>query len=215
MDESPTTDPAAGTNPVSGPDRAPATGSAPLNEPPTTTEALQTIERRNWTRNIAIAVTASLLLIGLGWGAGAIANQFATPASELALIEVQDAADAREQHAQTQGGTEGTIYWSEQLAEAVLQVRGVPEPAADQEYYVWYLRDDVPVRVGNFRPAGGAEAGYAVIELDQVWLPGDELVVSLESSEGLSPAEPSDEQLFTIDEADEDTEPSDDDEAGQ
>lgn len=180
-------------------------------EPAPSTEALQTIQHRNWTRNIAIAVVSAIVLIGLGWGAGMIANQFATPESEVALAEIQAASDAREQPAETQGGPEGTVYWSESLDRAVLTVKGLPELGDGEEFAVWYFTEETPRQVGAFRTASGAEAGSATVELDAVWQEGDVLQVTTEASAGLSSGAPEGEVLISIDSATGEDEPAEED----
>ncbi|MBN9213590.1 MAG: hypothetical protein ABS62_04115 [Microbacterium sp. SCN 70-200] len=63
------TEPAALPAPV--PSAPPASVTPAEASPPT--EVVQTLQRRNWTRGIAIGVVTSVLLIVLGWAAGALA----------------------------------------------------------------------------------------------------------------------------------------------
>ena len=42
-------------------------------EPPPSTEAVQTIQRRTWIRGIVIAVASMIVLVGLGWVVGSLA----------------------------------------------------------------------------------------------------------------------------------------------
>lgn len=180
-------------------------------EPPASTEMMQTIQRHQWTRNIAIGVAAAVLLIAVGWISGAIVNQFRTPESEVALQAVLDAPDALEVPSDTQGGPEGTIAWSDALDTAVLTVKGLPELAAGEEFAVWYLADThTPQLVGTFLPETGTDAGSATVELSDIWQDGDVLTVTVERSQGLSAGEPSDDSVFIIDSTD-DSEPAEED----
>ncbi|MFV0373263.1 anti-sigma factor [Microbacterium sp.] len=176
----------------------------PPVEPPPNTDALQTIQRRTWTRNLAIAVGAALLLVVLGWAAGSIANMFATPASEKALAEIEAAPDAVRQTGDSSGGVEGVLTWSPQLDRAVLELKALPAVDDDQEFLVWYLRDEVPQRAATFTPDDGATA---TVELEQVWQRGDVLQVTIEDAAGLSAGEPTGDVVLTIDSALQDPEP--------
>lgn len=184
-----------------------AVDATPPVEPPPSTEAIQTIQRRTWTRNIAIFVGSVLVLVGLGWGAGSLANRWATPESEKALAEIVGADDGQQQAAQSSGGPEATLSWSDERGLAVLAVKGMPELAPGYEYAAWYIRDEVPHHVGAFTTSVGA----ATVELDEVWQSGDVLQVTAEESAGLSGGAPTGEVVVSIDS--DETGPADDEDS--
>jgi hypothetical protein len=51
-----------------------------VDAPAPSTEIVQTVQRRNWTRGLFALVASFVLLVGIGWGVGAVSNAWRTPA---------------------------------------------------------------------------------------------------------------------------------------
>lgn len=69
-DASPSPAPVAAAPHASSAPSAPVTVSTAAAPP---TEVVQAVQRRNWTRGVILGVIATVLLVGIGWGAGVLA----------------------------------------------------------------------------------------------------------------------------------------------
>ncbi len=58
---------------------APESTDASSTPPAPSTEIVQTVQRRNWTRGLFALVASFVLLVGIGWGVGAVSNAGAHP----------------------------------------------------------------------------------------------------------------------------------------
>ena len=162
--------------------------------PAPSTDAVQTIQRRTWIRGIVGVVGAAVVLVLLGWVAGSISNHFALSPGEAALAAIEAAPDARTAAADSLGGPEAMVHWSDELDQAVLVARGLPDLAPDQEFAVWYV-GEAPAGVVTFVP----EASVATVLLPARWADGEIVRVSIEPQGGSSSGEPMGEPLLTID----------------
>ncbi len=163
-------------------------------EPPLNTEALQTVQRRNWTWTIVGVVGAMIVLVGLGWIAGTIMNSFALTPAEQALEDVQQAGDALTATAEGADGAEATLTWSAQLGTAVLTARGLPTPGDDEEIAVWFHVGDSYDRTTSFLPEDGA----VMTVLADLWPDGAIVELSVDPVGGSSSGEPVAEPLLSI-----------------
>ena len=163
-------------------------------EPPPSTDVLQTIQRRNWTWIIVGVVGAMVVLVGLGWTAGAIMNEFALSPEEQVLADVRKAPDSLAAEAEGADGAAATVTWSARLGTAVLTATGLPEPGADEEVAVWFRLGDTYDRTARFRPLDGA----AAIVLPELWPDGAVIELSVDPVGGASSGEPLAEPLLTI-----------------
>jgi len=161
------------------------------------TDAVQTIQRRTWIRGIVGVVGAIVVLVVLGWVAGSISNHFALSPGEAALAAIEDAPDARVAAADSLGGPEAIVHWSDGLDQAVLVARGLPDLAPDQEFAVWYVSEEATTRIVAFIPG----TGPATVLLPARWAEGEIVRVSIEPQGGSSSGEPTGETLLTIDPA--------------
>lgn len=169
----------------------PETGSA---EVPTSTEAIQTVQRIAWIRGISIFIGVSVLLIALGWTAGSIANRLAETPDERALAALSAADDtivASDLDAPI--GVEATLHWSSSLGSAAFIGSGLPRLDSGMEFAVWYVDDDAYTPVTTFT----AVAGAASVLLPELWEPGQSVVVSIQA-EDASAGAPDPEPLLTF-----------------
>ncbi|GAA3913154.1 anti-sigma factor domain-containing protein [Microbacterium invictum] len=166
----------------------------PSVEPAPNTEALQTIQRRNWTRTIVGVVGAMVLLVGLGWIAGTIMNTFALTPEERALADVRDAADSLTATAEGEDDVRAAVTWSAALGTAVLDASGLPDVTAEEEIAVWYVQGDEYDRADRFRPIDGS----ATVILSELWPDGAVIELSVDPVGGGSSGEPLAAPLLTI-----------------
>lgn len=162
-------------------------------EPGLNTEALQTVQRRNWTWTIIGVVGTMIVLVGLGWIAGTIMNGFALSPEEQTLEDVRAAPDALSAAAEGADGAEATVTWSAELGTAVLTATGLPDPG-DDEIAVWFHADDTYDRAESFLPDDGA----ATVVLDVLWPDGAVIELSVDPIGGSSSGEPVAEPLLRI-----------------
>ncbi|HPT73777.1 MAG TPA: anti-sigma factor, partial [Methanomassiliicoccaceae archaeon] len=116
---------------------------------------VQAIERRNWSRGLFALAASMVLLVGIGWGTGAIANLWRTPAAVTALEQIEAAPDAGAAQTRFEGGT-ATVHWSESLGKVVLVADGLPTLPADRTFELWYVRGESPISAGTFTADGSA-----------------------------------------------------------
>ncbi|MGV9194562.1 anti-sigma factor domain-containing protein [Microbacterium sp. MC2] len=163
-------------------------------EPGLNTEALQTVQRRNWTWTIVGVVAAMIVLVGLGWAAGTIVNGFALTPEEKALEEVQQAGDALTATAEGAEGAEATLTWSVAQGIAVLEADGLPTPGDDEEIAVWFRVGESYERTASFLPEDGA----AMTVLTELWPDGAAVELSVDPVGGSSSGEPVADPLLSI-----------------
>lgn len=148
-------------------------------EPAPNTETIQMIERRTWSRGLFALAASIVLLVGIGWGAGAVSHLWQTPASVVALEEIQSAPDASTAAATFDGGS-ATLHWSESVGKVVLVTDGLPAIDDDQTFELWYVRGDTPIPAGTFDASDGASTA----ELTGRMEPGDTIAVTVERAGG-------------------------------
>lgn len=151
--------------------------SEPLGVP-TTTDAIQAVQRRNWIRGLSIGIGVGVLLIALGWIAGSIANQIGVTPAQRALAALAAADDTIVASAEAPAGIDATLRWSNARESAAISATGLPELESDNEYVVWFIDDDEDAtRITDFR----ATAGEAIVLLPEMWTPGQTVVVTTEA----------------------------------
>ena len=157
------------------------------------TEVVQAIERRNWSRGLFALAASMVLLVGIGWGTGAIANLWRTPPAVTALEQIEAAPDARVAQTRFEGGT-ATVHWSESLGKVVLVADGLPTLPADRTFELWYVRGESPISAGTFTADGSA----ATAQLTGTMQAGDTIAVTVEPSGGAPDGKPSTTPLFAV-----------------
>lgn len=175
----------------------PAAVAADAPPPPSAgppTEVVQTIERRLWTRGLFGLVASIVLLVGLGWGAGALATLWATPPAVQALEEIEQAPDAESATADLGDGGAATVHWSESLGTVVLVAEGLPEIGSERTFEAWFVRGEEAISAGTF-DAGGAESTTL---LDGAMLPGDTIAVTVEQAGGAPDGDPTTDPIVAI-----------------
>ena len=112
---------------------------------------------RRWGARSWFALAASLaILVGVGWGAVFVGDQLTTPASVVALDEIEASPDAQSETVTLSDGGEATAHWSESVGKAVLVTDGLPTLADDQSYELWFVRDGAPISAGTFTADNGS-----------------------------------------------------------
>lgn len=154
---------------------------------------VQAIERRNWSRGLFALAASMVLLVGIGWGTGAIANLWRTPPAVTALEQIEAAPDARVAQTRFEGGT-ATVHWSESLGKVVLVADGLPTLPADRTFELWYVRGESPISAGTFTADGSA----ATAQLTGTMQAGDTIAVTVEPSGGAPDGKPSTTPLFAV-----------------
>lgn len=173
-------------------DDAPTRSAA---EPPPSTEAVQTVARRNWTRGLLALAASFVLLIALGTTAVIVGDRLREPASVSALNQIDDAKDAQVATVKVDGGGTATAHWSESIGRAVLVTDGVASPATGKTYELWFVRGDTPVAAGVFSPD---REGQATALLDEPMQAGDVIAVTVEERGGSKTGQPTTDPIFTI-----------------
>ncbi|BDV31346.1 anti-sigma factor [Microbacterium terricola] len=166
----------------------PAQSSAP------STEEIQTVERRTWTRGLLALAASVVLLVGIGFGAATIGNLLTTPPAVSALAQIEDAPDAQEVSADVVDGGTATLHWSESVGKAVLVSDGLPEITDEQTFQLWFVRDDGAVSAGTFTAEDGETA--ALLEGDVET--GDTVAVTVEQAGGSPTGQPTTEPITAI-----------------
>ncbi len=168
-----------GADAAASADETDAAPPAPDTEEPPPTDVVPPVERRAWTRGLFALVASVALLIGIGWGTGAVTSLWRTPAAVTALEQIQSAPDAASAQVDFQGG-EATAHWSQSVGKVVLVAEGLPEIPADRTFELWFVRGDQPIAAGTF-DASGAKA---TAQLDGTMQPGDTIAVTVEQAGG-------------------------------
>ncbi|MDJ1114953.1 anti-sigma factor [Microbacterium dauci] len=164
----------------------------PSTAPPT--EVVQTIQRKNWTRGLFALVASAALLVGIGWGVGAIVDQVRTPIEIQALKQIEAAADVQSVVGQFSEGGEATVHWSETVGKAVLTTDETPSIDDDRSFELWVIRgDDAPVAAGVFEPG---EDVTALIDGDVE--AGDTIAVTVEAQGGSPDGTPTTDPIIAI-----------------
>ena len=175
---------------VPAPVAAEAEPVAPTAPP---TEVVQTIQRKNWTRGLFALVASAALLVGIGWGVGAIVEQVRTPVEVQALEQIESAPDAQSVVGQFADGGEATVHWSPSVGKVVLTTAATPEIADDRSFELWYVRGDEPIAAGTFEPG---EDITALLNGDME--PGDIIAVTVEEQGGPPDGTPTTDPIIAI-----------------
>jgi anti-sigma-K factor RskA len=153
---------------------------------------------RRWGGRSWFALAASLaLLVGVGWGAVFVSEQLNTPASVVALDQIESAPDAQSQTADLPDGGEVTAHWSESVGKAVLVTDGLPALADDETFELWFVRDGDAISAGTF----SADDGTATALLQGALEPGDVIAVTVEPSGGSPSGQPTSDPIVAIETA--------------
>lgn len=174
------------TEPAASDDQTRGTGPLP-------TETVQAVERRNWSRGLFALVASIALLVGIGWGAGAISTLWQTPAQVSALEQIEQAPDASSAETTFDGGS-ATVHWSQSVGKVVLVADGLPPIEADQTYELWYVREGTAITAGTF----SADDGASTAELTGTMEPGDTIAVTVEQAGGSPTGTPTTDPLFAV-----------------
>ncbi|MFE1644343.1 anti-sigma factor domain-containing protein [Microbacterium sp. P01] len=164
-------------------------------EPPTDTQSIQAVSRARWTRGLFALAASLVLLIALGFGAAFIGQQLNTPASVVALNQIEDAPDAQTASIALDDGAQGTVHWSESVGKTVLVSDGLPALTSDQQFELWFVRDGAAVPAGVFDAAAG---GSATALLDGELRDGDAIAVTVEPQGGSPTGQPSGDPILVI-----------------
>lgn len=141
------------------------------------------------------ALAASLaLLVGVGWGAVFVGERLNTPASVVALDEIQSASDAQSETVSLSDGGEVTAHWSESVGKAVLVSDGLPTIADDESFELWYVRDGAAIPAGLFT----SDDGTATALLDGPIESGDVIAVTIEPAGGSPTGQPTSDPIVAI-----------------
>ncbi|MBN9224198.1 MAG: anti-sigma factor [Microbacterium sp. SCN 70-27] len=187
---------------VSEPDPADASATTGRAEPaadpgardePLPTDVVQTVRGKNWRRGLFALVASFVLLVGVGWGVGAIAALWQTPPAVTALEQIQRAPDASSASADFDGGS-ATVHWSESLGETVLVADGLPALPSDRTYELWFVRGEQAVAAGTF----SASSGTSTAQLEGAMQPGDTIAVTVEPAGGAPDGVPTTTPVLTV-----------------
>lgn len=174
----------------------PAAESAPADEPVVAgppTEAIQAVQRRNWTRGLFALVASAALLVGIGWGVGSLVEQARTPLEVQALEQIEAAPDAQTVTGQFTDGGEAVLHWSDELDKVVLTTDDAPEIPSDRSFELWFIRGDQPISAGVFDPSDEVTA-----LLSGEFQPGDIVAVTVEQKGGSPDGSPTTDPIITI-----------------
>ncbi|WP_404446510.1 anti-sigma factor [Microbacterium marinum] len=192
--ETPAADaPAADVPPVPEVPAPVAAEAEPVTPTAPPTEVVQTIQRKNWTRGLFALVASAALLVGIGWGVGAIVEQVRTPVEVQALEQIESAPDAQSVVGQFADGGEATVHWSPSVGKVVLTTAETPEIADDRSFELWYVRGDEPIAAGTFEPGEDITA-----LLDGDMEPGDIIAVTVEEQGGSPDGTPTTDPIIAI-----------------
>lgn len=167
----------------------------PMPEPDAESSPVKPRRRRAQTW---FALAASLaLLVGVGWGAVFVGERLNTPASVVALDQIQSASDAQSETVTLSDGGEVTAHWSESLGKAVLVSDGLPTIADDESFELWFVRDGAAIPAGTFTSADGT----ATALLDGPIEAGDVIAVTIEPAGGSPTGQPTSDPIVAIETA--------------
>lgn len=158
------------------------------------TEIVQAIQRRNWTRGLFALVASIALLVGIGWGVGAVTGALRTPPAVATLAQIEAAPDAQEASSELSGGGEATLHWSPSLGEAVIVASGLPDIASDRTFELWFLRDGTPVSAGTFDSSDGEATALLAGQMET----GDGVAVTVEQEGGAPDGAPTTDPIVAI-----------------
>lgn len=174
---------------------APGAADVPdVPETPPTTDVVQTIQRRNWTRGLFALVASVALLVGIGWGVGAITDTLRTPPAVQTLAQIEAAPDAQSASGQLGDAGQATLHWSESVGEAVFVASGLPSIDDDRTFELWFVRGDTPIPAGTF----DASDGEVTALLDGSMQPGDAVAVTIEQNGGSPDGVPTTDPIVAI-----------------
>jgi anti-sigma-K factor RskA len=157
--------------------------------------AQEHVKARRWGPRSWFALAASLvILVGVGWGTVFVSQQLNTPASVVALDQIEAASDAQSETATLSDGGEVTAHWSESVGKVVLVSDGLPAIAEDESFELWFVRDDAPISAGTFT----ADDGTATALLTGAMEPGDVIAVTVEPSGGSPTGQPTSDPIVAI-----------------
>lgn len=149
---------------------------------------------RRWGRTIFALAACLVLLAGLGFGIVALTSQLTTPASVVALNEIQSASDAQKASIELESGAVATAHWSASVGSAVLVADGLEPLSDDKTYELWFVRGDEPVPAGLFE----ADAGDATALLEGAMHEGDVIAVTVEPAGGSPTGQPTSDPIIAI-----------------
>lgn len=162
------------------------------------TPSPEPVKARRWGTRSWFALAASLaLLVGVGWGAVTVGERLNTPASVVALDQIESASDAQSETVTLSDGGEVTAHWSESVGKAVLVSDGLPSIADDESFELWFVRDGAAIPAGTFT----SEDGTATALLEGAIESGDVIAVTVEQAGGSPTGQPTSEPIITIETA--------------
>ena len=175
--------------------------SATVSQPAVEAENAPTAEPvkpRRWGTRSWFALAASLaLLVGVGWGAVTVGERLNTPASVVALNQIESASDAQSETVTLSDGGEVTAHWSESVGKAVLVSDGLPTIADDESFELWFVRDGAAIPAGTFT----SEDGTATALLEGSIESGDVIAVTVEQAGGSPTGQPTSDPIVQIETA--------------
>lgn len=151
------------------------------------------VRRRSRTRGMFALAASMALLVGLGWGAVALSQQWGAPSAVTALEQIEASADAGSATVEFEGGV-ATAHWSASVGKVVLVADGLPTLPADKTFELWYVRGDEPIPAGTFAAEGGADT----VLLDGAMEPGDTIAVTVEEAGGSPDGTPTTDPILAI-----------------
>lgn len=158
----------------------------------------ETAKPRRWGARGWFALAASMaLLVGVGWGAVFVSEQLNTPASVVALDQIESASDAQSETVTLADGGEVTAHWSESVGKAVLVSDGLPTISDDESFELWFVRDGAPISAGTFT----SEGGTATALLEGAVESGDVIAITVEQAGGSTTGQPTTEPIVVIETA--------------
>ncbi|HEY5861063.1 MAG TPA: anti-sigma factor [Actinomycetota bacterium] len=180
---------------IAGDEQAPTAQPAEEAENTPTPEP---VKPRRWGARSWFALAASLaLLVGVGWGAVTVGERLNTPASVVALDQIESASDAQSETVTLSDGGEVTAHWSESVGKAVLVSDGLPTIADDESFELWFVRDGAAIPAGTFT----SEDGTATALLEGGIESGDVIAVTVEQAGGSPTGQPTSDPIVQIETA--------------
>ncbi len=164
-------------------------------EPAPTTNTIQTVARRNWTRGLLALAASLVLLVALGYGAVAINDYLNRPVAVVALAEIEAASDAQEATGELVEGGTVTAHWSESVGKAVVTSNALGALSDDETYEMWIVRDGGAMSAGLFTAQADAETAAL---LDEGVESGDVIAVTIEPEGGSPTGQPSSDPIVAI-----------------
>lgn len=188
-------EPAARVEPPAKPTVSAEEAALRAAAPPT--EVIQAIQRRNWTRGVFALVASIAVLVGVGWGVGAITDVVRTPPAVKTLALIESADDAHTASAEIGEAGSATLHWSETVGEAVLVASGLPEVGDDRTFELWFVRGDEAVSAGTFDAADGQATAQLAGDLQD----GDAVAITVEQRGGSPEGVPTTDPIVAIEAA--------------